>query len=514
MKPFSSREKDVTYLWVGILCFLLMYLLGVCVEAKGQCENGVCPPQQQWQAPRIQNQQPILRPSTRPIPAVCRIIVHRNGHRVYGTGVLIWRGSKKAVVLTVQHLFRPDCNHQECRPVPRRDCRRRAQYDRAEVIFPNGEKREVEEIILEDGPDLGALTIPTVDIVPMAICLDKPTGNEVGGLLYQCGYGEQGDFQLRQGKLLGFGTNTEGRRWDVVISGAARSGDSGAPFFNTKGEIVGILWGTDGESARGAYNARICQFVSDNKLTLPWMDNTDRFAPWNARTEQEKIKAAAELNKPQAPPLVPVAPPYVPITPQVASVIDPIARNMAQSALDGVESLAVAVRDSDEASIAAIAGNTKIAEEAKEKAEEASIGIVDLEKSLAERIFGGAKTAVIGLLKSWGIPGGFLIVGVAFFFVRKYVAMQIAQAIDKITDLIPGDWDDKMIDPIAYKTASILSGKPIPDYAFTPGVSPWNKPYADFQPPTPTEPPSSPEKEVAELKARLAGLESQIKPIG
>jgi hypothetical protein len=43
----------------------------------------------------------------------------------------------------------------------------------------------------------------------------------------------------------------------MIISGHARQGDSGGPVFNRNGRIIGVIWGTDGETVIGVQAGRL-----------------------------------------------------------------------------------------------------------------------------------------------------------------------------------------------------------------------------------------------------------------
>ncbi len=485
------------YTWGGMAVLILGSVLASCVEA--QCGPGGCPtcpsPSQGWQA--VQPAQPITQ---RPLPAVCRVVVQRGRDRVIGSGVLIWKGPRRAVVLTAQHLFRVDCGHRtmcrkpgcnhrvDCR---RPECKRRIRWERIQCEFPNGAKLQGERVETNADTDLGAVVIPAPEgIEPLPIHLNNPKPGEQITLY---GFGQTGQFRGLAGIAKGYSRQADGQpAWDLIVSGAARGGDSGGPMLNASGEIVGIIWGTDGETTRGAFCGAVCQFLSDDKYKLPWFDDTDRFAPWNAKTEQAKIKAAADLARPQAPPLVAVTRP--------GEVVDATARRMAQDALDRTSGLQQRLADSHNTAVAAV--STADSSYARSKA---------LEEGIGARILSALKTYAMGYFKQWGLPGVFL-GGVLIWAGRRWVVMRIAQAIDLITDKIPGTWDDKLIDAAAYKAASIISGQPIPEHAMTPGVGPWGKPIPGYQPPVapqPTAPPVQPAPSRADLAERLAALEER-----
>ena len=47
----------------------------------------------------------------------------------------------------------------------------------------------------------------------------------------------------------------------VEVSTAARQGDSGGPIFNARGELAGVLFGSDGGSTSGSYAGRVREFL-------------------------------------------------------------------------------------------------------------------------------------------------------------------------------------------------------------------------------------------------------------
>ena len=496
------------------ICFVLVVLTPILflrsIDAYGQCENGLCLPPgiEKWEGATefrgvIRGGRNGSAVATKAHPAVCRIYAEREimmrGRRAkeacVGTGVLIWRGPSRGVVLTVEHLFRQ-------------------RSSRVIVIFPNGEKHDAETVQTDDVPDLGALTIPRPNVEPMRISEDPPAN--AGDWVTLCGYeGETGSYRTIQGVVTGYASHKTPSgattpHYDLTVTGEALDGQSGGPIINSKGELVAIIWGTDGRKSYGTYAGKIEAFLTSDTFKAPW-SSTNRGLPWNARTEQEKIRADAGAYTPaQRQPMVPVAP-----ASGVAGY-DGEARRMAQDALNQVGSLSARVDAAHKEATGAIAATKSVAE----KADEATAGLAVLEKGLAERIFSGVKAYTFGLLKSWGLPGGIVMTGViaiGFFFVRKKLN-RVAQIIDWITDKIPGQWDDKLIDPLVYKAASLVSGKPIPDYAHDPGFDAFGRPIPGYQAPVPVQPvappaavvvpPPQPTAKEAELLAQIEVLKA------
>jgi hypothetical protein len=79
--------------------------------------------------------------------------------------------------------------------------------------------------------------------------------------LETCGYGSDDKLAVNDGIFQGYcrssSTSAGGPDDWMVISGHARSGDSGGPIFDKQGRVVGILWGTDGNTVVGVQPGRI-----------------------------------------------------------------------------------------------------------------------------------------------------------------------------------------------------------------------------------------------------------------
>jgi hypothetical protein len=99
---------------------------------------------------------------------------------------------------------------------------------------------------------------PGVAAIPLAA--DAPHQNEP---LTFGGFGPHGQFACGVGRLLGYvrmqGTPTADT---LRLSGAARQGDSGGPIVNVRGEIVGLIVGTDGRIVIGPSCRPIARFVA------------------------------------------------------------------------------------------------------------------------------------------------------------------------------------------------------------------------------------------------------------
>ncbi len=368
----------------------------------------------------------VARPSQRPIPGVCRIAVQRGRETVYGSGALVWRGSKRAVVLSVQHLFR-------------------GRRGRVIVTFPNGEQYEAERVETNAEPDLGAVVIPRPNVEPVPIFTDDP---QPGEQVTFCGYGPGGQYRSVTGTLRGYGRNTTGKAHDLIVTGAARMGDSGGPMLNQRGELVGVIWGTDGTETRGAFNGRVCQFV-----------NTDRYAlPWNAEVEQERIRADAGAYAPPPAPLVPVAPPST-----SGPAVDTTARQMAQAALDRIGALAKEIEEADAAigtATDAAEQAATIAAEAAGEAQAATEDVTTMEGGLRDRIKERIKEGVLPIVAAkikeagvFGAGGVGIALVVLYLLIKKDIRNRAETgdplAIEKLAARTPWSFDDKVASAVA-----------------------------------------------------------------
>ena len=81
-----------------------------------------------------------------------------------------------------------------------------------------------------------------------------------GDRLESCGYGPDNKLAVNDGRFLGYKRSEKTPNgpddW-IEISGHARPGDSGGPIFNSRGRVVGVLWGTNGEVVVGVQAGRL-----------------------------------------------------------------------------------------------------------------------------------------------------------------------------------------------------------------------------------------------------------------
>jgi len=270
--------------WSGVIAWLAVLVIVLCVvgatcAADGQCIGGMCPA-----APPDYGYgwRPSTPPGhyTQPRPYVCRIRTQGGGAASVGTGTLVCAGSDYGAVITCAHLFREGAG-------------------RVTVHFPNGKTFSGELSARDQSGELAVVKITPRPNIPIArIATDHPVR---GDRLTFAGYGPDGRYREVTGILNGYRGTAGGRHQTLDVQGNARQGDSGGPIFNAEGELVGVLWGTDGSTTVGSYNGRICQFTRTERYLFPW--NADLANDKDARRHGGGYQAA-----PSAPPTAPGSP--------------------------------------------------------------------------------------------------------------------------------------------------------------------------------------------------------------
>jgi len=111
-----------------------------------------------------------------------------------------------------------------------------------------------------------------------------------GDEVYAAGYGRSNTVQLIRGRVTSYSTSRVGdfSDWFTVAGGAAEPGSSGGPIFNSRGEVIGCLWGSRPQE----------------QVTVAVVaGRTQRFLlPWNARLAEVRARLAAQCGPQGCPP--------------------------------------------------------------------------------------------------------------------------------------------------------------------------------------------------------------------
>ena len=212
MKTQSTTKQTVS---------LIVALLWT-TTTSGQCVNGTC----NIGAP----------------PAVVRVSHTLGPCRSYGSGTIIHDDGRRAVVLSCAHLFREGTGQ-------------------VQVRLPDGRTITARPTAIDTTWDLSALEIDSLGIAPINLAATAP---QPGQPLQSCGFGPNGVYRCNSGTAQGYASGSSGKTYETLcLTGSARDGDSGGPVLNQHGELVGVLWGTDGRTVHATYCGRIRRFLAN-----------------------------------------------------------------------------------------------------------------------------------------------------------------------------------------------------------------------------------------------------------
>ncbi len=175
-------------------------------------------------------------------PAAVRVIHTLGPCQSYGSGTIIHDDGHRTVVLSCAHLFREGTGQVQVRL---RDGRTVAARPKA----------------IDTTWDLSALEIDSLGIAPIRLATVAPLP---GQRLQSCGSGPNGAYQCSTGAVQGYANGSNTKTYETLcLTGSARDGDSGGPVLNQRGELVGVLWGTDGRTVHATYCGRIRKFLAN-----------------------------------------------------------------------------------------------------------------------------------------------------------------------------------------------------------------------------------------------------------
>jgi hypothetical protein len=298
------------------------------------------------------------------------------------------------------------------------------------VTFPEGNYKG--SLLGKDtNSDLALIRIPKPKTYPVKIASQ---GVKVGDRVRKIGWG-QGQYRMTSGVVQSTG-------WSMMISGSSRDGDSGGPIINSDGLFVGVLWGTTNDQTAA--------------VNLPQVKEcAERFIlPWNAQLEGQKTQAQAERDRALIEAIQRSQGGTDPRLIQRIEALEAIA-GQAQTYMEAQGITALNPTVPTVPPITPTPVEQKPIEEPSSSSEKSdggwSIGGVLIQPLylwlgglgvfgwLALKVLKGTGLGDLLSSKATGVAG---------------TGVDLAAAgVDKVTDIIPGTWDDKLIDPLAYKVA-------------------------------------------------------------
>lgn len=165
-----------------------------------------------------------------------------------GSGVLV-RWGNRIVILTARHVVK--------------------DAKEIHVKFHNGKKHKAKVLKVDKRWDCAVLDIggQPVGIKPAELAYGNDAKFHEGDRLETCGYGPDEKLASNSGLFIGYRRSSESPDegpddW-MAVSGPARQGDSGGPVFDAKGHVVGVLWGTDGQTVICVQPGRIHALLTE-----------------------------------------------------------------------------------------------------------------------------------------------------------------------------------------------------------------------------------------------------------
>jgi hypothetical protein len=226
-------------------------------------------------------------------PAVVRL-EHRepDGDVAWGSGAVVSCDGTPPRVLTCAHLFS-------------------GRVGRIVVRLSTGRRLAAALVAHDREADLALLEVdPALLPAPLNVASDDP---RPGAWTWGCGYGESGVFHARPGRVVGY-TLPLRTHPSLILTGAARSGDSGGPIFDQQGQLTAVLWGTSADQTYAVCCRRVREFFS--RLGLGRGDPP-------AGPPPPLVNLPPELPAPQLPIPAPAAPGVLPAVP--APAVPPLA---------------------------------------------------------------------------------------------------------------------------------------------------------------------------------------------
>lgn len=250
------------------------------------CPSGTCPV-----APSFpENRRAALRPEPEnenvAIQSVARVYnayretLHATGTAVgtmkrdvveKGSGAFVSDATGAKYVLTAAHIFRDGRGSITVESVDGRDF--------PATLVLASEEYDVALLRLENG---AAQDVPTLTV--------SPSWPKQGEVVWRAGFGPNETLKTAFGTVKGYVKTSRNDAYETLkIDGAARQGDSGGPICNRSGEIVGVLWGTDGSDVYATYSGRILKTLCDYSAAFAPPELQSQFA---AQTENATLPAA------------------------------------------------------------------------------------------------------------------------------------------------------------------------------------------------------------------------------
>lgn len=165
-----------------------------------------------------------------------------------GSGAIVVDSLGDRYVLTAAHIFRDGRGEIAAQTTDGR-------------VFP------ASLVLASEECDVALLSVDAPNDVPaLTVSASWPRQGEI---VWRAGFGPDETLKESSGVVKGYVKTDRYATYETLkIDGPARQGDSGGPVYNASGEIVGVVWGTDGVDAYATYCGRVLKTLCDYSPTF------------------------------------------------------------------------------------------------------------------------------------------------------------------------------------------------------------------------------------------------------
>jgi len=203
-----------------------------------------------------------------------------------GSGAVVVDSLGTRYVLTAAHIFRDGRGDVAAQTTDGRVLP-------ASLVLAS-EECDVALLRVDVPPDLPALTV-------------SASWPRQGETVWRAGFGPDETLKESSGVVKGYVKTDRCSGYETLkIAGSARQGDSGGPVYNAAGEIVGVVWGTDGVDAYATYCGRVLKTLCDYSPTFAPDDATPDDAQFVAKPPTVPQFTPDDSSPTDAAPRVPV----------------------------------------------------------------------------------------------------------------------------------------------------------------------------------------------------------------
>ena len=203
-----------------------------------------------------------------PNPAVVRVVAPDRDGMSLGSGSLVEVNEYFGLVVTNWHVVRDAAGT-------------------VGVIFPDGFRSAATILRVDRDWDLAALAIWRPKVRPIAISNQPPRPGE---MLTIAGYGS-GPYRAVSGPCTQYVSPGDNFPFEMVeLAAPARQGDSGGPILNSRGELVGVLFGSSFGKTSGSYCLRLRAFLAPVLVAFQQLNRDQMLA---RRTPREPAPLAS-----------------------------------------------------------------------------------------------------------------------------------------------------------------------------------------------------------------------------